>query len=352
SEEIAESDLDSIGGTLLFDSQLSDNFNLLWGMDIYSESYENDDTDPNIEDTIANLTDPNVVALSPSLARFDEETDRRPDGEQRVIGLFAQSDWDVNEKVKLTGGLRLDFFRQEAFPTELFQACRVPSFGAGEPLVGPDCGSFVMAGPTVAFAPQFEPFSGQEPQVVDFEGNERDDVQLIPNLGVNWAISPQFAVYGTYSRGVQQPSFFDLYGGPQSFGTTIGNPDLKPQESDSFDIGLRYRGDRVSVDMAYFRQYYDGQFLNVGEQEFGSSLIRFIENLNTSVVQGIETEVAWDMSQDWSLFGNFTWTNGFVTSDVPNLDIRDGDRIDQIVPFQIVFGVLYENDRGTFGRLQ
>lgn len=74
--------------------------------------------------------------------------------------------------------------------------------------------------------------------------------QLSPRVGLSYPISDQGAIHISYGHFFQVPSFEYLYLNPnyripltgdfpQNIGNTIGNPDLKPQQTIMYEIGLQ-----------------------------------------------------------------------------------------------------------------
>ncbi|HET7710032.1 MAG TPA: TonB-dependent receptor [Sphingomicrobium sp.] len=61
-----------------------------------------------------------------------------------------------------------------------------------------------------------------------------------------------FSLAASYAEGIAQPTFFDLYGFSPAF--FVGNPDLKPETSRGFDMGVRYRGQRLTGSLTWHRQ--------------------------------------------------------------------------------------------------
>ena len=61
-----------------------------------------------------------------------------------------------------------------------------------------------------------------------------------------------FSLAGSYSEGIAQPTFFDLFGFfPNEF---IGNPALKPESSRGFEASLRFRRGPIAASVTAYRQ--------------------------------------------------------------------------------------------------
>ncbi|KAB2665013.1 TonB-dependent receptor [Brucella tritici] len=67
------------------------------------------------------------------------------------------------------------------------------------------------------------------------------------NLGASYEILPDLVLRSSYATGFRAPTFNDLYY-PMS-----GNPDLKPEKSGSYELGLNWRiGAGTTLDMAFY----------------------------------------------------------------------------------------------------
>ena len=71
------------------------------------------------------------------------------------------------------------------------------------------------------------------------------------NVDYGYAITPQTRVYGLAGKGFRAPDASDRYG----FG---GNPDLKPEKSRNYELGLRQKiGEHQSIELSAFRNEID-----------------------------------------------------------------------------------------------
>ena len=102
-----------------------------------------------------------------------------------------------------------------------------------------------------------------------------------------------------YGEGFKAPSLYQLYAG---YGT--GNPDLKPETSQSYEAGLEH-GDRhhgLFASATWFRRdthnliYYDAANFTY----FNTARARAV---------GVELEVGADLGQALRLTGNYTWAS-------------------------------------------
>tara|TARA_B100000963_G_scaffold240466_1_gene210357 strand:+ start:24713 stop:26557 length:1845 start_codon:yes stop_codon:yes gene_type:complete len=70
-----------------------------------------------------------------------------------------------------------------------------------------------------------------------------------PGIDIGWQISPKFRLYANSGVTFRIPTFTDLY---YSDRTTLGNANLKPEEANSNELGIRLFNPKVSLSLAFF----------------------------------------------------------------------------------------------------
>lgn len=62
-------------------------------------------------------------------------------------------------------------------------------------------------------------------------------VHFYPGVDASYRIADNVRLYGSWNRALRMPTFTDLY---YEGKTNKGNPDLKPEESEAFEVGVKY----------------------------------------------------------------------------------------------------------------
>lgn len=108
-------------------------------------------------------------------------------------------------------------------------------------------------------------------------------------------------LHGSYGTGVKNPTLFELFGSGPNF---IPNPDLSPETSKGWDIGVEqgFFDDRLSIDVTYFNN-------RITDLIQGSGLTAV--NLNgTSKIDGLEVSARAELLEGLNVRGQYTYTNG------------------------------------------
>ncbi|HEX2948087.1 MAG TPA: TonB-dependent receptor [Armatimonadota bacterium] len=77
--------------------------------------------------------------------------------------------------------------------------------------------------------------------------------KITPRIGINRAIAKNTNVRASYAVGFRAPNFIELYyNSPDPNYGTIGNPHLKPETSQQFEVGIATQKGKSSLDLALF----------------------------------------------------------------------------------------------------
>lgn len=139
--------------------------------------------------------------------------------------------------------------------------------------------------------------------------DDNDDFQDADtySVAVSWVVpNTGTRPHASFGTGVTNPSFFEQFGFIP--GTFIGNPDLKPEEAEGFDIGVEqtWMNGRLIADITYFQSTL--------ENEIGTSfgppptfLSTPVNSTNESDREGVELSVRYYPTDDIDLVGSYTY---------------------------------------------
>src|SRR5947209_2352595 len=131
-----------------------------------------------------------------------------------------------------------------------------------------------------------------------------------------------FSLAGSYSEGIAQPTFFDLYGFfPGSF---VGNPSLKPESSRGFELSGRYRQGALNAALIYYRQRVHDEIVDTFD--FSTFLSSTANRNGVSHRSGVEAEVGWQLGKALRLSANYAFLHATQPNDVTSGQVREARR--------------------------
>ena len=110
-----------------------------------------------------------------------------------------------------------------------------------------------------------------------------------------------------------------------SAGTTIGNLDLKPEKTSSFEVGteLGFFQNRLSLDFSYYKNNSKNQILSIpipNSTGYGFSIINAGEVQNKGIELSLRATPIQTTNVTWEVFGTYTKNKNEVVSLLPGVD--------------------------------
>lgn len=149
--------------------------------------------------------------------------------------------------------------------------------------------------------------------------------ETTPKIGATYFLSDNSRIKANWGKGFKAPTISELYMAMHRAmgGQTVnvyGNPDLKPEESTSWDISFEAEKDNNFGKITYFNNdvknlittqqigssFYDQQYVNVDEAE----------------IDGVELEIGRNLDDKWTVKATSNWIDATDKSDGSRLDNR------------------------------
>lgn len=220
------------------------------------------------------LTSSRIIKNLPTAATFSGVPVMAP-STRTGIGLFAQDEIGVNDKTKVTAGVRYDTIESKTDGSS---------------------------------APYF---------ITDKRSVTNDDVS--GSVGVVYKADDTTNLYANIGRAFRSPTlieryFFDPHDGP---GQDKGNPDLKAETSLNSDIGLRLNGENYQASLGLFYNRVDNMIRKIltNPDADPAQQIYEYQNIHDARLYGVEFDGAYYLSDTFSAFGSLNLTDGENTTD-------------------------------------
>ncbi|MGL3821847.1 TonB-dependent hemoglobin/transferrin/lactoferrin family receptor [Sphingopyxis sp. R3-92] len=189
-----------------------------------------------------------------------------------------------------------------------------------------------------------------DPLLPTFAGAKQNGSRLSPKFGALWKVTDEVRLFANYATGFKAPEpgqvnqFFENL----AFGyTSKPNPDLGPERSESFEGGLRFSSNAVSLDLTAFSARYKDF---ISQEVVGGSftpadpaIYQFV-NLDRVRVKGAEARFEGRASSGLYTTLALSYAKGDIID-------PDGTRapLSTIDPLKLVAGVGYREREGRFG---
>jgi len=167
---------------------------------------------------------------------------------------------------------------------------------------------------------------------------------LVGNLGVSYEINDHIRITSMLNTGFRAPNINDVSSfGIADFRYEIPSPNLKPEKSLSYEIGLRQRSSRISSSLSVFKTDLSNLIINVPASYKGqdsvlintetNEYIRYYhkENTNKAHIWGFEAETEIQLLKWLNSYGRLYYTFG--------QDISKNEPLRRIPPLNGCFGL-------------
>ncbi|MEM8792497.1 MAG: TonB-dependent receptor [Pseudomonadota bacterium] len=179
---------------------------------------------------------------------------------------------------------------------------------------------------------------------IRYDINDEFENALTYSIGASYTHSPTGTrLHGSVGRGVVNPTFTEQFGFvPGSF---IGNPDLEPEETFQWDIGVEQSlfDDRLILDATYFRGNVNEEI--VGSFDQAALLPTSVNAPGESPRQGVELQMTATPIDPLTLIASYTYT----LAEEGSTDLQEVRRPRHMASFDALYRFLDDRARLNFG---
>lgn len=176
----------------------------------------------------------------------------------------------------------------------------------------------------------------------------QSDSALSPKLGVVWEITDNVQMYGNVGLGFKAPAPSQVntsFSNPLQGYASISNPDLKPEKSQTAEVGLRWSSERLFVQASVYTGRYE-DFIS-REAVSGSfalpPLIYQFVNFSEVEISGVEAKARLVLDESWSI-------NAAISSSTGDRETATGSApLTSIDPLKFAAGLNWRAPSGRFG---
>ena len=135
---------------------------------------------------------------------------------------------------------------------------------------------------------------------------------ILPNIGFVYDITPRISAFANYAKGLSVPSTDNLY---NAFyfpaGTSQAKP--KPETTNSFDGGFRYRSSKVQAQISGWFTKFNNRTASAYDPELNATVFR---NLGTVDKYGIDGSIAYSPIKQFTLYTFGSWNKSKIADNI------------------------------------
>lgn len=176
------------------------------------------------------------------------------------------------------------------------------------------------------------------------------DSHFSPKIGVVWSATENLKVFANVGAGFKAPSPSQVntsFSNPAQGYTSISNPDLKPETSETAELGLRWKSGRFSMQTSVYAGRYEDfisrEVVSGSFTPLDPAVYQFV-NFSEVKIRGIEARAQLALDGGWTLIAAAAGGRG----DVDN-DTTGKGPLTSIDPFKFVAGASWTESGGRYG---
>lgn len=139
----------------------------------------------------------------------------------------------------------------------------------------------------------------------------QDYFDLFPNAVISYALDNTNQIQLSYSRRISRPNIYLMNPGKQSkdpYNIVMGNPDLKPEFTDSFELGyIGTFGKHTITPQLFYKKSIDNVFMTMTPSADGKILYLTYANDSDGEFYGTDLSYQGQMLQGWTMNANFSY---------------------------------------------
>jgi iron complex outermembrane receptor protein len=193
-----------------------------------------------------------------------------------------------------------------------------------------------------------KPEGGVPPYRRDYGTNHEESFS--PKVGIAYHPDRKTTLRGSAGKGFRAPSLFELYKVHIRGGGTYyraANPDLKPEEIWSYDLGVeRFILSSLLGKLTFYQSFANDYIADRVTKTYVKNNRTYreyiLDNVNEAEIYGVEAELHWYARKELALFANYTYNISKITKDDYNKKMEDQKLTDD-PKHKIHVGATYQN---------
>lgn len=136
--------------------------------------------------------------------------------------------------------------------------------------------------------------------------DDQTDSKLLGSIGLVYRPFENGAFRANWSQGFRSPTLQELFITTSTGEIQKGNPDLKPEESDNFELGFRWDDGALAADFAVFYTIADN-YIETKQTKMGQPIEYTFQNIAQATTYGSDLSLAYLIDGTYEPYVNLTY---------------------------------------------
>lgn len=213
-------------------------------------------------------------------------------GKNDSFALFVQDDYCINDKWEVYGGIRFDHYKK------------------------------------------YDGYHNSPDKSILYAEESYNEIS--PKIAINYQANDNTSYYLSYGHSFNPPTIYKLY---RSDGRYVGNPDLSPETSNTFEVGVKKKinNNKTALNLSFYNTKTEN--LIIAETAPAPNSDRnWYNNIDNAKRTGVDFDITHKFNDQWKGYINYSWE--WATD-------SDGERIYGIPESILHAGLTYQYDKWT-----
>ena len=137
--------------------------------------------------------------------------------------------------------------------------------------------------------------------------------EILPNVGVTYAITGNHTVYASYAGGLSAPRTDNLYSVRRLADGSLARANPDPEQTDSIDLGWRYSSENLIASAALWQSQYKNRIVSSFDPDLGFFIDRNVGDVD---LQGLDLQAGWSVNDWMTVSANASYNDSELKSDL------------------------------------
>ncbi len=180
---------------------------------------------------------------------------------------------------------------------------------------------------------------------------EGDYNELSPKIALEFMPNDKMNYYASYGHSFNPPALYKIYrDGGGSMGSVTANPDLEPETSDTFEIGMKWKiFSKTDLGLSLYYVKTEDKIIYTTHYSPGTTtkLYKQYENYGEEERRGVEVDIKHQFTDAFGGYINYAWQYGEISQNkVEDTNLKDSETRDYDIPKHLLHaGLSFNQDR-------